>query len=71
MQKEELEDYKKYYDLNTYLFGGEFSKKAKDGMARYCLPSGMGSMAEFDGEYATHVDNDIVERVLNETRLIG
>jgi len=43
-------------------------KKAKQGKARYCLPSGLGRMAEFDGEYATYVDNEVVEEALNRCR---
>ncbi len=43
-------------------------KKAKDGKARYTLPEYIGQMLEFDGNYATHVDNDIVMKALNQTR---
>jgi len=43
-------------------------KKAKQGRARYCLPSRLGKMAKFDGEYAIYVDNKIVEEALNRCR---
>lgn len=43
-------------------------KKAKNGQARYVLPSTLGTMCEFDGVYATYVDNKIVEDALQQTR---
>jgi len=43
-------------------------KKAKDGKARYVLPSGLGEMKDFDGAYATYVDNNIVMSALKATR---
>ena len=43
-------------------------KKAKNGQARYVLPTGIGEMHPFDGEYATHVDNTIVMNALQQTR---
>jgi 3-dehydroquinate synthase len=43
-------------------------KKAKNGMARYCLPEKIGKMCEFGGEYVTHVPNQDVARALNESR---
>ncbi|TKJ17908.1 3-dehydroquinate synthase [Candidatus Woesearchaeota archaeon B3_Woes] len=43
-------------------------KKAKDGKARYVLPISIGQMHEFNGTYATHVDNDVVMNVLQRTR---
>lgn len=43
-------------------------KKARNGQARYVLPTGKGSMCEFDKVYATYVDNKIVEEALRQTR---
>jgi 3-dehydroquinate synthase len=43
-------------------------KKTKDGMARYVLPSKIGAMCEFNKEWATFVDNNIVMDALNQTR---
>lgn len=43
-------------------------KKAAKGMARYCLPTRIGEMAEFEGQYATYVDQGIVMQALNESR---
>lgn len=43
-------------------------KKAKDGQARYCLPVSIGKMHEFNGDFATYVDNSIVMNALQETR---
>ena len=43
-------------------------KKAKNNEARYCLPSRIGRMCEFDGEWATHVRDYIVKYALNESR---
>lgn len=44
-------------------------KKAKEGRPRFCLPERTGSMHPFGGEYATHIDPELVEKALNETRL--
>lgn len=43
-------------------------KKAKNGQTRWVLPSAIGQMCEFDGVYATYVDNKIVESALQQTR---
>lgn len=43
-------------------------KKAKDGKARYVLPSKLGEMNNFHGTYATYVHNDIVSAALKATR---
>jgi 3-dehydroquinate synthase len=43
-------------------------KKAKKGQARYVLPAAIGKMQEFDGVYATYVDNKIVIDALQQTR---
>lgn len=43
-------------------------KKAKKGQARYVLPTALGRMHEFDGVYATYVDNKTVEYALQQTR---
>lgn len=43
-------------------------KKAKDGRARYVLPIENGKMHEFDGAYATYVDDNVVMDALQQTR---
>jgi 3-dehydroquinate synthase len=43
-------------------------KKSKDGKARYVLPTAIGKMHEFNGEYAIFVDDKIVLDALRETR---
>lgn len=43
-------------------------KKAKNGQARYVLPTAIGQMCEFNGVYATYVGNKIVEEALRQTR---
>jgi len=43
-------------------------KKAAKGQARYCLPIQLGQMAEFDGQYATYVDESIVRQALDASR---
>jgi len=43
-------------------------KKAKCGKTRYCLPKSIGQMNDFNGEYATSVDDEIILKALNETR---
>ena len=43
-------------------------KKAKNGQARYVLPTGIGNMHEFNGVYAAYVDNEVVEQALQQTR---
>ena len=43
-------------------------KKAKGGKERYCLPETIGKMHEFDKEYATHVDDEVVIKALQKTR---
>lgn len=43
-------------------------KKAKNGQARYVLPSTIGTMCDFNGAYATYVDNAVVEYALQQTR---
>ncbi len=45
-------------------------KKAKKGMARYCLPVKIGEMHTFEGSYASPVDNKIVLQALDATRPI-
>lgn len=44
-------------------------KKAKDGRARYVLPVSIGRMHEFDGAYAIHIDTDVVEKAIQQTRI--
>lgn len=43
-------------------------KKAKNGRARYVLPVAIGKMHEFNGVYATYVDNKVVRDALQQTR---
>jgi len=43
-------------------------KKAKDGCARYCLPTRIGAMHDFGGDYVIHVDNETVREALDATR---
>jgi 3-dehydroquinate synthase len=43
-------------------------KKAKNGNALFCLPSSIGKMAVFDGEYSTIADKNLILRLLDETR---
>jgi 3-dehydroquinate synthase len=43
-------------------------KKEKAGKTRYCLPKSIGQMKDFNGEYATSVDDEIILKALNETR---
>ena len=43
-------------------------KKAKGGKARYCLPSRLGRMNEYDREYVTPVDKNIVIDALDASR---
>lgn len=45
-------------------------KKARDGRAMYVLPRAIGQMHEFDGKYATYVDNEIVVKALKQTRAL-
>jgi 3-dehydroquinate synthetase len=43
-------------------------KKAIEGVAKYCLPLEIGKMHEFNREYVTFVNNNIVKAALKETR---
>jgi 3-dehydroquinate synthase len=43
-------------------------KKAKEGVANYCLPLEIGKMHEFNHEYVTFVNNTVVKASLKETR---
>ena|SRR3989338_3638763 len=43
-------------------------KKAAKGQARYCLPTRIGTMAEFGGQYAIYVDEGIVRHALDASR---
>lgn len=43
-------------------------KKAQKGTARYCLPAIIGKMHEFDGMYATNVNEKFVLKALDESR---
>ncbi len=43
-------------------------KKAKDGKARYCMASGPGSMCEFGGAYATHVEPEMAAEAIEMSR---
>ncbi|MDP3881776.1 MAG: 3-dehydroquinate synthase [Nanoarchaeota archaeon] len=43
-------------------------KKAKNATARYCLPTRIGEMKDFEGDYSTPVEGNIVIHALNETR---
>ncbi|MBI2129085.1 3-dehydroquinate synthase [Candidatus Woesearchaeota archaeon] len=43
-------------------------KKAQGSRARYVLPLAIGKMHEFDGAYATYVDNCVVLKALQKTR---
>ena len=43
-------------------------KKAKSGKARYTLPSGIGKMSRFGGEYVTPVKNSIVAKAIKQSR---
>ncbi len=43
-------------------------KKAKNGQARYVLPVAIGKMHDFNGTYATYVDNKVVLEALEKTR---
>ncbi len=43
-------------------------KKAAKGRARYCLPVKIGEMAEFEGQYATYVDESVVRDALDASR---
>ena len=43
-------------------------KKAKNGQARYVLPVALGKMNDFNGVYATYVDNKVVVDALQQTR---
>lgn len=43
-------------------------KKAVEGVARYCLPDGIGAMQVFDGEFARPVDPEVVVKALQATR---
>lgn len=42
-------------------------KKAKNGNARYVLPTKIGTMEEYNGTYATYVDNSIVRRAIRNS----
>jgi len=46
-------------------------KKTKAGHIRYALPAAIGRMCEFDGAYATRVDDTIVKKALLETRSLN
>ncbi len=57
------------YITNEAIIGvTSVDKKAIEGRARYTLPACIGRMCEYDGQYAVHVDNDIVEKALDATR---
>ena len=46
-------------------------KKAKGGKARYTLPFRLGDMARYNGTYATHVDSELVCRVMEACRSLS
>ena len=45
-------------------------KKAKSGQVRYALPVAIGQMHDFNGAYATYVDNNVVLNALQQTRKV-
>ena len=43
-------------------------KKAREGKARYVLPEVIGKMCDFNGNWATYVDKEVVLKALDKTR---
>lgn len=55
-------------DADAIIAATRSDKKSAGGKVRYCLPSKIGKMNEFDGAYALHVDDAVVKRAIEAIR---